>query len=228
LDQCLQGLLQNSHMTNSGNKHCTLKPGCFLMNVACWAPHDLQWSLVTGDDPPSALWSVYSWGRERQSQAWNNDPSRPVITQEGVPVIAHPQLAFDVSHIHKPETHQGGDLSYISLAGNARGEVDKYFLRLTDTAKNWHYRFDGLPRDCNRAIQKYMTAPKVRDERWTQGRIRAVTIGQGGGWILHREYEPWTESGGDYLPNPLKDALTAGRRNGWTVNVRKTAFCACQ
>ncbi len=117
------------------------------------------------------------------------------------------------------------DISHLALGDTS----DSFFIRFSDDddMRNWHYRWAGLPPQCERAIQKSISASSLckcehRLHHWTFGRLRGVTLGQGGGWVLYREGEEGrTEAmwGGKYLPRSLCKALTEGQRTK-TINVR--------
>ncbi|KAK4188452.1 hypothetical protein QBC35DRAFT_549412 [Podospora australis] len=53
---------------------------------------------------------------------------------------------------------------------------------------------------------------------WTYGRPRAVTLGQGGGWILYREEQSEVSWGGKNLPLKLREALAYGKRRKLIIN----------
>jgi hypothetical protein len=90
---------------------------------------------------------------------------------------------------------------------------DTYFLRSTDSKKEWH------PRLSQRAPKSLFGA--YQDE-FKRGCPRAVTFGMNGAWILYGKGKRafrWSKHG---LPTRLQEALKDGYEAGLTINV-----CAC-
>jgi hypothetical protein len=127
--------------------------------------------------------------------------------------------------------HTGGDVSYVSIGEAVDGEAGSFFLRLTDTNLNWHYSFNNLPIKCDLALQRRIIASRpledasgraIRSSTWPSGRrggrIRAVTLGQDGSWIIWgSDWYEWS----DNLPVELRAALAEGEKNKLTINVSK-------
>ncbi len=200
------------------------------MHIFCWRP-ELQ-SIASNqpsvrfDNDQEALWLVYSWARAASAK-WqtDRDPSEIVETAEGAR-RRHPKLGAYVKDM-RDNALNGGNISHVALGQTS----DVFFIRQSDNLRNWHYRFAGLPPECELAIQKSMTASKLYKSRecpqglhhLTFGRLRAVTLGQYGGWILYREESNVSQHAnalwGGYLTDELLKALETGREKKLTVNV---------
>ena len=195
------------------------------MHITCWQPGPLDGQVnehTEFDEDENGLWLVYSWSRGPQDK-WHNDPADAIETIHGLH-RTHPTLGYYVKDI-RDDAITGGNLSHVALGETS----DTFFIRVSDNVRNWHYRFSGLPPDCELAIQKSMVASKLLGaqecskglQHWTYGRLRAVTLGQYDGWILHREAHPGTLFGG-CLPHHLGKALEDGRKNKLIINVSST------
>ncbi|KAK3317022.1 hypothetical protein B0H66DRAFT_310389 [Apodospora peruviana] len=204
----------------SKTRYYTLKPGYFFMHITCWEPNppdEQDEDSTTFDDCKEALWLVYTW-TDRASHKWC--PDKNPLHQTNI----HPTLGKYARHLEGGTT-LGGNPSHFAL-----GETSEtFFLRLSDDNRNWHYRYHGLPQDCDLAIQQSMAASKLyKDEKdppcphklqhFAFGRPRAVTLGKGGGWILHREENSETQQGGRSLPLALRKALEHGRKRNLVIN----------
>lgn len=204
-------------------RYFTLKPGCFFMHITCWRPsfpEEEDEDYVPFDECKEALWLVYSW-TDRACHQWL--PGRNPTHPQNI----HPTLGRYVRDITNGPSGpiRGGIPNHFALGDTS----ETFFIRLSDDARNWHYRYHGLPEDCNLAIQGSMAAsrlykdPKDRCPHNLQhcafGRIRAVTLGQGGGWILYREGQAETLHGGKHLPQKLREALAYGRKRKLVINV---------
>jgi hypothetical protein len=199
----------------------TLKPGYFFMHITCWRsnPPDAEdESYIPFERSKEALWLIYTW-TDRPSHRWL-DGRNPANPQD-----VHPTLGEYLRDIHEGAI-LGGNPSQFSLGETS----ESFFLRLSDENRNWHYRYNGLPKDCNLAIQRSMAASKLYKDsndppcphnlqHWAFGRLRSVALGQGEGWILYREEQSETLYGGKYLPHLLLEALEYGRQNNLVINV---------
>jgi hypothetical protein len=98
-------------------------------------------------------------------------------------------------------------------------------LRTTDGFGNWHYRWFGLPDDCEIAVQEHIIGGENKPidkktgrvgNEWSGGRLRAVTFGYEG-WVVYRgEHYQWKGN----FPPQLEGALQLGRVEHWSINVR--------
>jgi len=188
------------------------------MHITCWRP-----KLVTPeeeqrdrfDDCTESLGLIYS-SKERIGAKWWLEERDP----ESCPGI-HPTLESYVTSIHNTAKRiaDGGHCSHVALGDTS----ESFFIRLTDNARNWHYRWRGLPVECDLAVQACTTTSKL-DKRdapthLTLGRLRAVTLGKGGSWILYKDDQFEALCGGRTLPSGVITALQYGRKHGTTINV---------
>lgn len=211
------------------------------MHITCWRPSPpVKDEQDPFDECKEALWLVYSW-TDRVGHQWlpRTNPSHPQNM--------HPTLGRYVRSIYNGAI-RGGNPSHFALGDTS----ETFFIRLSDDARNWHYRWHGLPEDCDLALQGSLVASKLdKDDKdrdvkdkgkqvdkekdtkerctrnlhhWTLGRPRAVTLGKDGGWILYREEQPEATWGGRNLPKSLRDALAYGRRRKLVINVSATTF----
>lgn len=229
--KCIESLKGHEQLSKnpSTTRYYTLKPGCFFMHITCWRPkppEEGDYDYVPFEETEEALWLAYSW-TDRASHQWLPDKN-PTFPQN-----SHPTLGKYLRDIHTGAP-RGGNPSHFAIGDTS----ESFFIRLSDDDRNWHYRYHGLPEDCDLAIQKSMAAsrlykdPKDRCphnlQHWTFGRLRAVTLGQGGGWILYREEQSEVLFGGRHLPPRLKKALEDGQTRGLVINVSDlTAYLPC-
>lgn len=204
------------------------------MHITCWQPEratqEANEDKEDFDLSDDGLWLVYSWTgipghRGRPGHRWRprHDPAVSGNT-------AHPILGRYLAHMGE---HASGNVSNLALGNDS----SSFFIRLSADDRNWHYRFRGLPEDCQLAVEESMTAGMLGDDdcrpddpshehctyglqHCKHGRLRAVTLGQGGGWIVYREEMAGVEFGGQWLPTTLVKALNEGREKGWIINVR--------
>jgi len=120
----------------------------------------------------------------------------------------HPTLGRYLKDLDNSKA-KGGVLSYLALGDTS----ESFFIRLEDNKGNWHYRYHGLPMDCELEIQRYLTT------NYAYGHLRGVTLGQGGGWILYGNDKTEFRWGGKYLPSNLRTALKYGGRQKLIINV---------
>jgi hypothetical protein len=104
--------------------------------------------------------------------------------------MSHLALGLRIEHLDKSRS---GVLSYVAF-GPPRGRTPDCFLRTTDTSGNWHYRWSGLPENCEIAVQKHIIGGENTTKgdnanrhgnEWVDGRLRPVTFGYDG-WVVYR------------------------------------------
>lgn len=87
---------------------------------------------------------------------------------------------------------------------------DTFFIRSTDIDMKWYTHLGGKD-----------VSTKLRleyDEILSSGKLRAVTFGADGGWIVYgSKLFRWSDDG---LPIDLVKALSLGSKNDWIINVR--------
>jgi hypothetical protein len=221
--------------TPEETRYFTLKPGCFLMHITCWRPNPPD---KEEDDPfdkcRESLWLVYSW-TDRAGHTWPHF-KYPTHSRN-----IHPALERKVQDLDNSAIGDGHP-SHLAFGDTS----ETFFVRMSDGARNWHYRWHGLPEDWDDAVQGSTVAsaifrPKPKEPKakiagsivngdgehaavsedddveenctfgqnhWTLGRLRAVTLGQGDGWIAYRE--KLCGAGGTCLNVSLR-ALPTGR-----------------
>jgi hypothetical protein len=186
------------------------------MHVMAWAP-----SGITPQDSPSYFWFVYYWQiRPDCHWQWNKSTSG---TSEAS--ANHPSLARNMGHLL--DQHSGRP-SYVGIGETSTRSAECFFIRATDAQNNWSYRFDGLPNDCQMALQNRFTSKEPDKEdgqsRLVHGRVRAVVFGYGGSWIMYGGSTKdhggsWHEWNPVHFPAELNHALNLGEQNDWTINV---------
>lgn len=212
------------------------------MHITCWQPESNDQTprseVEDFDSTEDGIWLVYSWTgipgrRGRPAHRWRPGHDPAVAGNN-----AHPVLGRYAAHIGE---HASGNISNLALGSSS----SSFFMRLSADDRNWHYRFRGLPEACTLAVEESMTAGMLCDkecrpgnpdhkhctyglQHCKHGRLRAVTLGQGGSWIVYRE----ETVGGDYDPRKLPPSLVKGlkegkekatkegKEKGWVINVR--------
>lgn len=206
------------------------------MHITCWRPY----VPADEDDDPfdecgESLWLVSSWA-DRPCYFWPADKS-PMYLPNHHSTLGRMILSVEESLF----SSWGGIPNHLAFGDSS----ESFFIGMSDMDGNWHHRWNGLPPDCNNAVQDFtMSSKEPSVERFrrshseaddddegvdvsgapgsstrTPGRLRAVTLGQGGGWVLFQEDDYQALWGGDHLPNGLLDALEYGKRNKITINV---------
>jgi len=195
-------------------RYTTLKPGYFVMQSTCWrpVPFDREFDDHEDfDDDKMALWLLYYWGNRGPGAHWNTDPSFTDTSEsdDESTRLAHPRLGKALQNI---KSHGAGNVSHFALGETS----DSYFVRVSDNDRHWHYRHGGLPYACNEAIQASMSSSKGG---WQHGRLRGVTLGQAGGWVVFHDNHHQVKWGGRHLPKKLKKALQEGKMQKNIINV---------
>jgi hypothetical protein len=217
------------------------------MHITCWRPNPPD---KEEDDPfdkcRESLWLVYSW-TDRAGHTWPHF-KYPTHSRNIHPALERKVQDLDNSAIG------GGHPSHLAFGDTS----ETFFVRMSDGARNWHYRWHGLPEDCDDAVQGSTVAsaifrPKPKEPKakiagsivngdgehagvsedddveenctfgqnhWTLGRLRAVTLGQGDGWIAYREEQHQALWGGRNLPQGLVEGLAYGNEHKLIINVR--------
>jgi hypothetical protein len=182
----------------------------YLMNLATFAPPGSNgWNGVTAEDPPGHLWYMYYW-TTRHVHRWNVNP------------LPYGRLSLLASEF--PE----GSLSYVSFGPTQASEPECIFLRNTDGMEGWQYQWTSLPflceRDCLRHIEGRKAHSGFTGEaahlngtcEWKGGRLRGVTFGPGGNFVVYRgEQFDWDGA----FPIELAEALRKGKDEERSINV---------
>jgi len=182
----------------------------YIMNLATFAPlGSPDWNGATAEDPPGNLWYVYYW-ITRADHQWNA-------------TLPPGYLSLLASEF------RSGSLSHVAFGPTQSSEPDCMFLRNTDADERWQYQWTGLPFLCERDCQKHVEgATAWRDlegdagrfnglTEWLGGRLRGVTFGPDGNFIVYRgENYDWEGA----FPLELAEALRKGKDERWSINVR--------
>jgi hypothetical protein len=181
------------------------------MNFASFsAVSDPEWNETTAEDPPGGLWFVYHWIGRGALCEWNVN-----------------QLSGTLGSL--ASEFRSGNLSHVAFGPTESSEPDCIFLRNTGGDERWQYQWCGLPFFCERDVQRHVEGGKALTgldgkakrlngtNTWTGGRLRGVTFGPDGNYIVYRgENYDWEGA----FPPDLVDALHQGRGR-WSINVSR-------
>ena len=179
----------------------------YVMNVAFFAPSgEVEWNGSTIKDPPGHLWFLYSYMKHtaRFEHQWNSN------------------IKYITGRLNSllQDFEQGSTVSYVAFGPPRKEFPDCMFIRTTDSSEDWDYRWTGLSNPCEMTVQKHIRggAPDAsRNNVWVGGRLRAVTFGHDDSFIVYRgENYDWDGR----FPKALEEALSTGKDNKWSTNVR--------
>jgi hypothetical protein len=182
------------------------------MNISTHKPTNTpDWNTELKQDPFGYIWFMYSYHGKTASGDFNR-PGR-------MDPIGDLSLTFGARARSLLRQGEGIQISYVAFGPSSHIDPQRFFLRATNMYSVWHYRWDGLPLDCDIKVQEHLQGGRAlttNQHTWPNGHLRAVEFGFGGSWVVYTTKKFYWQGP---LPRSLRVALEEGEEFEWTINV---------